>query len=130
MNESTAQLNNYRQSPRKVRVVADLVRGKKAADALITLEFADKRGSLPIRKLIASAIANAKAQSIDADTLMVKNIEVNAGKILYRRLPAAYGSPHPMRKRTSRIFVTLMSVAPKSVAVLPKKTKTKKTTTK
>jgi len=113
MNESTAQLNNYRQSPRKVRVVANLVRGKKAADALVTLEFADKRGSLPIRKLIASAIANAKAQSIVADTLLVKNIEVNAGKILYRRLPAAHGSPHPMRKRTSRIFVTLVSKTPK-----------------
>lgn len=107
MTEYTATLSNLRQSPRKVRVVANLVRGKSASDAVLTLQFAPKRAALPISKLIASAVANAKAQSVDADSLVVKKIEVNSGKILYRRRPVAHGSAHPIRKRTSQIFVAL-----------------------
>jgi len=55
-----AKLKNYRQSPRKVRLIADLVRGKKVSDALSTLQFVDKRAAGPIAKLIRSAVANAK----------------------------------------------------------------------
>jgi large subunit ribosomal protein L22 len=113
MQTITAQLNNFRQSPRKVRVVADLVRGKSAKDAVLTLQFADKRAAGPISKLIASALANAKNQSIEADNLMIKAIEVNVGKILYRRRPAAHGSAHKMRKRTSHISVVLSEMQPK-----------------
>lgn len=107
MNEATAQLNNLRQSPRKVRLVANLIRGKKVADAILTLQFADKRASADISKLIKSALANAKAQSIETDNLVVKKIEVNPGKTLMRRQPAAHGSAHPIRKRTSRVSVVL-----------------------
>ena len=60
MQEAKAQLNNYRQSPRKVRLVADLVRGKKAKDALALLSFTTKRSANPVGKLIESAIANAE----------------------------------------------------------------------
>lgn len=104
---ASATLTNLRQSPRKVRVVARLVQGKKVADAIVSLQFTEKRASDPIRKLIESALANAKAQSIETENLVVKTIEVNSGKILYRRMPAARGSAHPIRKRTSQISITL-----------------------
>ena len=107
MTQITAQLNNLRQSPRKVRLVANLIRGKKASDAVLTLQFADKRASADISKLISSALANAKAQSIPTENLIVKKIEVNPGKTLMRRRPAAHGSAHPVRKRTSRVFIAL-----------------------
>ena len=110
-------MNNYRQSPRKVRGVADLVRGKKASDAVLILQFADKRASAPIRKLIMSALANAKNLSLDTDNLVIKSIEVNTGKTLMRRRPVAHGSAHPIHKRTSHIFVAL---APKEVKKLNK----------
>ena len=64
MAEAKATLSNYRQSPRKVRVVANLIRGKRAEDAVITLSFVPKRSSGPIQKLLSSAIANAKNLSI------------------------------------------------------------------
>ena len=107
MNQSTATLSNLRQSPRKVRLVANLVRGKRVSDAVITLQFADKRASLPVKKLIVSALDNAKAQSIDTENMFIKTIRVDAGKTLMRRRPAAHGSAHPVRKRTSAIMVVL-----------------------
>lgn len=110
----SATLSNLRQSPRKVRVVADLVRGKKVADAILSMQFTEKRASAPIRKLIESALANAKAQSMPTENLVVKTVEVNSGKTLYRRMPAARGSAHPIRKRTSMISVTLEEVLPKA----------------
>lgn len=107
MATASATLSNLRQSPRKVRVVADLVRGKKVADAILSMQFTEKRASAPIRKLIESALANAKAQSLPTENLVVKTIEVNGGKTLYRRMPSARGSAHPIRKRTSMISLTL-----------------------
>jgi len=102
-----ATLSNFRQAPRKMRLVANLVSGKKVADVLTNLDFTTKKAATPIKALIESALANAKAQDIPTENLIVKTITVNAGKILYRRLPAARGSAHPIRKRTSAIFVEL-----------------------
>jgi large subunit ribosomal protein L22 len=102
-----ATLSNFRQSPRKMRVVANLIRGKKVADVLTNLQFVEKRASLPIRTLISSALANARTLDIPTETLIVKTITVNPGKIMYRRIPAARGSAHPIRKRTSSVFVEL-----------------------
>lgn len=102
-----ATLSNFRQSPRKMRLVANLVRGKAVAQALVNLQFTDKRAAKPISTLIASALANAKALDIPTDKLIVQKITVNAGKTMYRRRPAAQGSAHPIRKRTSAIFVEL-----------------------
>ena len=107
MSEARAQLNNYRQSPRKVRVVADTIRGKKASDALITLGFTTKRSANPLAKLLASAIANAKNLSIPAEKLIVKEITVDGGKILYRRRPRSHGMANPIRKRTSHVEIVL-----------------------
>lgn len=107
MAKAIATLSNFRQSPRKMRLVANLVKGKKVAEALVNLEFTTKRASLPIKTLISSALANAKAMGLETDNLVVKKIEVNPGKIMYRRIPAARGSAHPLRKRTSHISVEL-----------------------
>lgn len=107
MDTANATLSNFRQSPRKMRLVANLVKGKKANDALVHLEFTAKKASTPIRTLIVSAIANAKSLGMDTENLVIKKIEVNSGKIMYRRIPAARGSAHPIRKRTSQIYVEL-----------------------
>lgn len=103
-----AKLNNYRQSPRKVRLVANLVKGKRVAEALDILDFAVKRASLPLKTLIESAVANAKNNfNLDRETLVVKEFKVDVGAILYRRMPRARGTAYPIRKRTSHIFVEL-----------------------
>ena len=107
MATAKATLSNFRQAPRKMRMVADAVRGKKVADALVSLEFMAKKASLPIRTLISSAVANAKELDIPTENLVVKTIKVDSGKIMYRRRPAAHGSAHPIRKRTSAIFIEL-----------------------
>ena len=107
MATAKATLSNFRQAPRKMRLVANLVTGKKVSDALINLEFTTKKASLPIKTLIQSALANAKAMDIPTENLIIKKITVNAGKILYRSLPAARGSAHRMRKRTSIVCVEL-----------------------
>src|SRR3989344_5696780 len=108
-----ATLSNFRQAPRKMRLVANTVRGKKVAEALVNLDFMAKKASLPIKTLIMSALANAKALDIPTENLIVKVIKVDSGKILYRRMPAARGSAHPIRKRTSAIFVELGEAVPK-----------------
>ena len=108
MTEVKAQLKSYRQSPRKVRLVADLVRGKKVNDALALLSFTTKRASNPFGKLISSAIANAKGLSILPENLIVKKISVDAGATLYRRRPRSRGMANTIRKRTSHISVTLI----------------------
>jgi large subunit ribosomal protein L22 len=90
-----------------VRLVADLVRGKRAEEALTILSFIPKRAGLPIQKLVASALANAKSLSIPTENLVVKEISVDAGKTLYRRMPRSRGMANPIRKRTSHVSVTL-----------------------
>lgn len=122
MTQITAELKNYRQSPRKVRLVADTVRGKSVAEALTLLSFVPKRAALPLQKLVASALANAKSLAVPAENLVVKEIRVDAGAILYRRQPRSRGMANPLRKRTSRVRVVLVEGAPKKA----KKTKAKK----
>ena len=107
MKTAKATLSDYRQSPRKVRGVADLVRGKKIEDAIITLSFIPKRSAGPIQKLLASAIANAKNLALPMDNLVVKEIRVDGGKILYRSWSRSHGQANRMRKRTSHINITL-----------------------
>lgn len=125
MQEAKAEMNNYRQSPRKVRVVADTVRGKSVAEALTLLSFVPKRAALPLQKLVASALANAKNLSIPTENLIVKEMRVDAGSILYRRQPRSRGMANPLRKRTSHVKVVLAEGKPKKV----KKAKAKKAET-
>ena len=116
-----AFLKNYRQSPRKVRLVAALIKGKGVNEASVELDFLAKRASLPIKKLLQSAVANAKSQGVAAENLFVKDIRVDKGIVMKRVMPAAMGSAHRINKRTSRILLTL---AEKVVPV--KKTKVSK----
>ena len=102
-----AILKNYRQSPRKVRLLADLVRGKKASEALTSLQFVDKRASGPFSKVIESAIANAKDQGKNTEKLFIKTVQVNKAATLKRSMPRARGSASRINKRNSHISVEL-----------------------
>jgi large subunit ribosomal protein L22 len=107
MAEAKAHLNTYRQSPRKVRLVADAVRGKSAAQALDILSFMPKRAALPLQKLVASALSNAKGRELPVETLVVKELRVDEGPTLYRRRPRSRGMANPIRKRTSHVTIVL-----------------------
>lgn len=102
-----AFLKNYRQSPRKVRLVADVVRGKKVSDALNALKFLDKRAAEPFAKVITSAFANAKDQGVATEHLVVKKVTVDKGMTLKRSMPRARGSASRINKRNSHITVEL-----------------------
>ena len=102
-----AILKNYRQSPRKVRLLADLVRGKKASEALTLLRFVDKRASGPFAKLIASAVANAKGQGVVVENLIIKSVAVDKASTIKRSMPRARGSASRINKRNSHISVEL-----------------------
>lgn len=102
-----ATLKNYRQSPRKVRLVTDMVKGKTLTEALTLLTFKVKRAAEPIHKLIRSAAANAEQAGENPDTLIVKNITVDEGVTLHRVMPRAMGRASAIRKRSSHITVIL-----------------------
>lgn len=124
-----ASLQTYRQSPRKVRLLADLIRGKKVDDALNRLQFADKRAAPIFLKLLKSAIANAvNNNSLNVDSLFVKEVSVNQGVTLKRMMPRARGSGARINKRTSHLDIVLGTNEVKSgeVAKVEKKSKTPK----
>ena len=102
-----AILKDYRQSPRKVRLIADLVRGKKVADALTILRFVDKRAAGPFAKVIASAVANAKQAGADEAKLFIKTVAVDKAATIKRSMPRARGSASRINKRNSHITVEL-----------------------
>ncbi len=104
-----ASLNNYRQAPRKVRLVADLIKGKSAAQAQGILSHLVKRGALPMKKLLDSAVANA---GVPADSLVVKNATVDKGVIIKRWMPRAMGRAFPIHKHTSKVVIELAEVSP------------------
>ena len=105
MTASTATLSNYRQAPRKVRLIADLVRGKSVQHALALLTMLPKRGSEPMSKLIRSAASNTK--DVSAADLYISKIEVNGGMVFKRMMPRARGKGAQIRKRTSHITLSL-----------------------
>ena len=83
------------------------MRGKKVEEALTNLSFIPKRSALPLQKLLASALANAKNLSMPTENLIVKEITVDTGATLYRRRPRSKGMANPIRKRTSRVSIVL-----------------------
>ena len=110
--EFKATLNNLRMSPRKVRLVADAIRRKPVSDAVTILENLNKKASVPVRKLVQSAAANAKnTEGILPGSLVVEQIYVDGGPTLRRFRPRAFGRAFMIRKRTSRITVVLSSTA-------------------
>lgn len=103
-----AELKNYRQAPRKVRLVANLVRGKAIPQALLELQFLGKRAALPFAKLINSAVANATHNTkASLDGLVVKSISVTKGPTLKRARPRSRGMTNRINKRTSTLKVEL-----------------------
>src|SRR3989304_177662 len=102
-----AFLKNYRQSPRKVRLVAGLVKGKKVVEAIAELDFLAKRAGLPIKKLLLSAVANAKSMGVDVENLFIKELRVDKGVVMKRMMPAAMGTGHRINKRTSHVTLVL-----------------------
>lgn len=103
-----AKLNNLRISPRKVRLVADLIRGLDVADALNQVEASYKRGGLPMKKLILSAVGNGENNlGIDRDNMYVLSVLVDAGPSLKRWMPKAYGRASQILKRTTQVEITL-----------------------
>ena len=108
---SKATLRDIRVSPRKARLVVDMVRGKKLSVALDALEFCDKKTAPALKKLLMSAAANAKNSSaVDVDELYVKRAWVNEGRKYKRFMPRAQGRATPIRKRHSIITVVLDEV--------------------
>jgi len=102
-----AFLKNYRQAPRKVRLVAGLIKGKKVDEAIALLDFLAKRAGLPVRKLLLSAIANATSAGFSKENLFVKEVRIDKGIVMKRMMPAAMGSGHKINKRTSHISLLL-----------------------
>lgn len=103
-----ATLTNFRQPPRKVRLLADHLRGKSVEVALLELGFLGRKSSLPIRKLLMSAIANAETNFAKTkNTLYIKTLRIDKGIVMKRSLPRARGRATPLRHRTSHILIEL-----------------------
>jgi large subunit ribosomal protein L22 len=112
--EATAKLNNVPTSPRKMRLIADLIRGMGVDLALNTLKFDSKVGSKRLEKLLLSAISNwqekNKDQKIEDADLFIKEIFVNGGKMIKRLRPAPQGRAHRIRKRSNHVTIVLDSL--------------------
>jgi large subunit ribosomal protein L22 len=111
--EAIARLNNVPTSPRKMRLVADLVRGKRVGQALSILKFTPNHGAIKLEKLLLSAVANWQAKNPDekledAD-LYVKTIFVDGGRMLKRLRPAPQGRAHRIRKRSNHVTLVVDS---------------------
>lgn len=108
---SRAVLKNVRITPRKARLVVDLVRGKKVQYALDLLKLTNKKAAPMIYKMIESAVANAKNKStVDVDRLIVSEGFVDGGTTMKRWLPRAQGRATPIQKRTSHITIKLKEI--------------------
>lgn len=147
--EAVAKLNYYPTSPRKMRLLVDLIRGMEVEKALAVLEHNPKHPAVPLRKLVLSAINNwkQKNESGDESALVVKTIMVDAARVIKRMRPAPQGRGYRVRKRSNHVTVIVdikgdaaktakpVKVAKNEtvnveepVAVAPKKTRTKKET--
>ena len=106
--EVTAKANNIRMSPRKVRLVIDVIRGMDVMRAQTQLQFIKKSACLPVLKLLNSAIANAEHNfHFGKESLYVKTVTADGGPVLKRWTPKAFGRSAPIRKRTSHITIIL-----------------------
>ena len=122
--EAVAKLNNEPTSPRKMRLLADLIRGMKVEKALAILEHNPKHSSVPLRKLLLSAISNWKAKNEGADetSLIVKTIMVDGARVIKRMRPAPQGRGYRVRKRSNHVtlFVDAADATEKVVKVSKK----------
>ena len=154
--EAVAKLNNYPTSPRKMRLLADLIRGMEVDKALGVLQFNPKHPAVPLYKLLKSAINNWEQKNSDAKVedagLIVKTIMVDGGRVIRRMRPAPQGRGYRIRKRSNhvtlivdskpvkagkaeKVTTTTKKEVPVEAVAAPaatevKKTRTKRTTTK
>lgn len=111
--EAVARLRNLPTSPRKMRLLADLIRGVEVEKALNTLKFSTKHPSVPLEKLLLSAVANWRVKNEGVDVaeanLYVKTIFVDGGRVLKRMRPAPQGRAYRVRKRSNHITIIVDS---------------------
>jgi len=111
--EAVAKLTNVPTSPRKMRVVADLIRGERVVKALSILKFEPKVGAAKLEKLLLSAISNWQSANEDAKIeeadLYIKTIAVDSGRMLKRLRPAPQGRAHRIRKRSNHVTMVIDS---------------------
>lgn len=104
----TAKIKHLRISPKKVRLVVDVIRGLMVEEAEAQLDFINKKAARPLKKLLASAVANANNNfQLERGNLYIKKIFVNEGPVLKRWQPRAFGRATPIRKRSSAITLVL-----------------------
>lgn len=125
--EAVAKLKNVPTSPRKMRLVADLIRGERVNKALNILKFEPKQGAARLEKLLLSAISNWQQHNEDVDLeeadLYVKSIFVDSGKMLKRLRPAPQGRAHRIRKRSNHVTMVLDTLTPVEEVVAAKEEK-------
>jgi large subunit ribosomal protein L22 len=111
--EATAKLNNYPTSPRKMRLLADLIRGMEVEKALGVLQFSPKHPAVPMYKLLKSAINNWEQKNSGAKVedakLVVKTIFVDGGRVIKRMRPAPQGRGYKIRKRSNHVTLIVDS---------------------
>ncbi|TBR19839.1 MAG: 50S ribosomal protein L22 [Chitinophagaceae bacterium] len=142
--EAVAKLNNYPTSPRKMRLLADLIRGEKVEKVLAILEHSTKHPATPLRKLVLSAISNWKQKNEggNEDQLIIKTIMVDGARTLRRMRPAPQGRGYRIRKRSNHVTLivdvkgtkvvapVIIEGAEPAIAEAPKTVAAKKTVTK
>jgi large subunit ribosomal protein L22 len=127
--EAVAKLTNVPTSPRKMRVVADLIRGERVSKALSILKFEPKVGAAKLEKLLLSAISNWQIANEDAKIeeaeLYIKTIAVDSGRMLKRLRPAPQGRAHRIRKRSNHVTMVIDSMSAGTVAAVAEETDNK-----
>lgn len=109
--EIKAKAKFIRMSPRKIRLVVNLIRGLTVAEALDQLRFINKRAVKPVEKLLKSAVANARHNfELNQDNLYIKEIKADQGPVLHRWLPRAHGRATPIRKKGSHISIVISEI--------------------
>ena len=133
--EATARAMHVRVTPQKARRVVALIRGKQATEAVAVLRFAPQAASEPIRKVLESAIANARvkadraSEAFDERTLVISSVYIDEGPTMKRFRPRAQGRASRINKRTSHITVVVAPTG-KVTAPAPRKGAAKKATTR
>jgi large subunit ribosomal protein L22 len=125
--QAKAKLSHLRMSPKKVRLVVDVIRGSKVDEALTQLEFLNKAAKKPVIKLLNSAIANAENNlDLKRDNLFVKEVKVDLAGMLKRWHPRAHGRAAPIRKKMSHVYIVLDEIEPTKPKKAKKPVKTEK----
>ena len=120
--EAVAKLNNVPTSPRKMRLVADMIRGERVSKALYMLKYESKHASDKLEKLLLSAVANWQLKNEDENLeeaeLYIKEIFVDSGRVLKRLRPAPQGRAHRIRKRSNHVTLVVDSMAETATDIL------------